>query len=115
MQVFPRDLEDKMQQFAPIQQVAVVGIPVSPTSLIEKIVAFVAWYDHAEAETEMDNFSAYMQENLSVYQIPYRIISVNGGIPENANGKPMKVPMARFAVSVEDSPELTEVSRSHFG
>jgi acyl-CoA synthetase (AMP-forming)/AMP-acid ligase II len=112
--VFPRDIEDKLQQFAPLKQAAIIGIPVSPTSLIEKIVAFVSWYDFAEAETELDNFKAHMAENLSAYQIPYRIISVDGGIPENANGKPMKVPMARFALSVDNSPEVTHVMRSDF-
>ena len=114
LQVFPRDIEDKLQQFAPVKQAAIIGIPVSPTSLIEKIVAFVSWYDFAEAETEVDNLNAFMQENLSAYQIPCRIISVDGGIPENSNGKPMKVPMARFALSVDNSPEVTHVMRSDF-
>lgn len=81
--IYPKEIEEVMLQFAPIQEVAVVGVPHEEWG--ETVKAFFA----ASEEVHLDELRVFLQQRLSTNKIP-RLFKQLEVLPRNATGKVLK-------------------------
>ena len=81
--VYPREVEEVISEYAPIQECAVVGVPDEEWG--EVVVAFVV----AEREIEDEEIKIFVGERLAHYKRPRRTYTLER-LPRNALGKVQK-------------------------
>ena len=81
--VYPREVEDVILEYGPIQECAVVGVPDDEWG--EVVVAFVV----AEREIETEEIKNFVGERLAHYKRPRRTYRLEA-LPRNALGKVQK-------------------------
>jgi len=81
--VYPREVEDVISEYEPIQECAVVGVPDDEWG--EVVVAFVV----ADREVGTDEIKSFVGERLAHYKRPRRTHRVEA-LPRNALGKVQK-------------------------
>jgi long-chain acyl-CoA synthetase len=85
MNVYPRVVEEALYHFAPVREVAVVGVPSTLHGEIP--VAFVSLKENASASP--DEIRAHCREHLGRHEVPRKIFIMED-LPKNAAGKIMK-------------------------
>ncbi|HZR19902.1 MAG TPA: long-chain fatty acid--CoA ligase [Verrucomicrobiae bacterium] len=91
--VYPREIEEVLYQFAGVKEAAVIGKPDSRKG--EQPIAFVAAMDGQNLEeTELRHF---LKKRLADYKVPRRIV-VLPALPRNATGKILKTALRELAV-----------------
>lgn len=81
--IYPKEIEDRMLSYEGIFEVAVIGVPHPEWG--ETVKAVYA----AKTETDEDELKAYLEEHLAKYKIP-RIFERVEALPRNASGKILK-------------------------
>lgn len=81
--IYPKEIEDRMLSYEGIFEVAVIGVPHPEWG--ETVKAVYA----AKTETDEDELKAYLEEHLAKYKIP-RIFERVKALPRNASGKILK-------------------------
>jgi len=81
--VYPREVEDVLSEYEPIQECAVVGVPDNEWG--EVVVAFVV----AEREVDAEEIKSFVGERLAHYKRPRRTHRLEA-LPRNALGKVQK-------------------------
>jgi malonyl-CoA/methylmalonyl-CoA synthetase len=82
--VYPREIEELLQQCSGVDEVAVVGLP--DPDLGEQVVAAVVRNDPGLDEEQIVSFC---RNHLASYKKPRRVLFVDG-LPRNALGKVQK-------------------------
>lgn len=83
--IFPREIEEVIALFGPIDDVAVIGVPDETYG--ERVVAYLVC---RPGETcELDALAQYVQDNLAKYKLPREWHLVDE-LPRNAAGKILK-------------------------
>lgn len=83
--VYPREIEEVLYQFAGVKEAAVIGVPDARKG--EQPVAFVAGQDGLQLDEKA--MLQFLKEKLADYKVPKRITLVQA-LPRNATGKILK-------------------------
>ncbi|MCL3819610.1 class I adenylate-forming enzyme family protein [Aeromicrobium wangtongii] len=83
--IFPREIEEVIAGFGPIDDVAVIGVPDEVYG--ERIAAYVV--NRPGEDCDMEALAAYVKDNVAKYKIP-REWYVVAELPRNAGGKILK-------------------------
>ncbi len=90
--VYPREIEEVLYQFAGVKEAAVIGVPDARKG--EQPLAFVAAKDNATLDDRA--MLQFLKERLADYKIPRRVV-VLPALPRNATGKILKGPLRAMA------------------
>ena len=90
--VYPREIEEVIYQFADVKEAAVIGMPDARKG--EQPVAFVAPKDGAHLDTAA--LLHFLRQKLADYKVPRRV-TVMPALPRNATGKILKTELRKAA------------------
>jgi len=94
--VYPREIEEVIYEFAGVKEAAVIGKPDSRRG--EQPVAFVVANEGINLDQkELHNF---LRRKLADYKVPRRIVFVSS-LPRNATGKILKTTLRQMPISEE--------------
>ncbi|MDB6029805.1 MAG: long-chain fatty-acid-CoA ligase [Verrucomicrobiales bacterium] len=96
--VYPREIEEVIYQFAGVKEAAVIGIPDARKG--EQPVAFVAAAEGVHLDEKA--ISQHVRSRLADYKVPRRIVVVPA-LPRNATGKVLKTSLREMAL--QDLPK----------
>ncbi|MFS8631740.1 MAG: long-chain fatty acid--CoA ligase, partial [Bacillales bacterium] len=81
--IYPKEIEDRILQFGGIHEVAVIGVPHPEWG--ETVKAVFA----AKTPIDVEALKAYLSEHLAKYKVP-RLYEQVEALPRNASGKILK-------------------------
>lgn len=87
--VFPREVEDLMYQFEPINEVGVYGLRDPDPEIGESINAVVSLKDEYVGKVSVDDIHEWVQENIAPYKYP-RNIKIVKELPKSLIGKVLR-------------------------
>ncbi|MDB6065042.1 MAG: long-chain fatty-acid-CoA ligase [Pedosphaera sp.] len=90
--VYPREVEEILYQFAGVKEASVIGIPDSRKG--EQPLAFVAVTEGATVEEKA--LLQFVRSKLADYKVPRRVVFV-AALPRNATGKVLKTVLREMA------------------
>ncbi len=85
MNVYPREVEDVIQQVEGVEAAAVIGVPIAGKD--EKILAYVKLYDGANVT--VSQIKEHLKHNIASYKTPKNIFIIDN-LPLTATGKVLK-------------------------
>ncbi len=88
--VFPGEVEDLLQHFSGVREVAVIGVP--DPEFGQRLRAFVA--PHEGVSLTAEQLKDHVRANLARYKVP-RDVMIVSELPRNATGKVIKRALAR--------------------
>jgi long-chain acyl-CoA synthetase len=100
--VYPREIEEVIYEFAGVKEAAVVGVPDSRRG--ERPLAFVAAADGATLD--LDELARFLKRRLADYKQP-REIRLVPALPRNATGKILKTVLREQSARLEPSTQPT--------
>ena len=90
--VYPREIEERIYQFPGIKEAAVIGVPDSRRG--EMPVAFVSMNEGATLDEKA--LLQFLRDKLADYKIPKRVTALPA-LPRNATGKILKTSLRQMA------------------
>lgn len=90
--VYPREIEEIIYQFAGIKEAAVIGVPDARRG--EQPVAFVSAKEGATLDAKA--IQQFVRERLADYKVPKQV-NVMAALPRNATGKILKTDLRKLA------------------
>jgi len=84
--IYPGEVETIINQYEPVQEAAVIGIPANDPEFGQFVKAFVVVKDEYKGNTSRDDIIAYCKDKLAIYKIPKKIEFIDE-LPKNALGK----------------------------
>lgn len=87
--VFPREVEDLMYQYAPIDEVGVYGMPSPDPEVGETIKAAVSLKPEFRGKVTVADVTAWVKENIAPYKYP-REIQIVEDLPKSLIGKVLR-------------------------
>ncbi|MFW9827055.1 MAG: long-chain fatty acid--CoA ligase [Candidatus Thorarchaeota archaeon] len=88
--VYPRELEDVLFEYEPIENVAIIGIPDPNTPGSEKIKAYIVLKDgYRETDETKNEIKEFLRKNVSPYKVP-KFIEFRKELPETLVGKVLR-------------------------
>jgi len=85
--VYPREVEDVLFEFEPIEKVAIIGIPDPELPGSEKVKAYVVLKDgYQENEEMVSEIREFARKNVAPYKVP-KFIEFRKELPETLVGK----------------------------
>ncbi|MHA1821141.1 MAG: AMP-binding protein [Promethearchaeota archaeon] len=87
--VFPREVEDLMYQYEPINEVAVYGLKDPDPEIGEQIYATVTLKPEYEGKITVDDIKKWVKENIAPYKYP-RKIKIIKEMPKSLVGKVLR-------------------------
>jgi long-chain acyl-CoA synthetase len=93
--VYPREIEEVLYQFAGVKEAAVIGVPDSRKG--EQPLAFVSPTEGFALEERA--LVDFMRERLADYKVPRRVVFLPA-LPRNATGKVLKTDLRQQVSSV---------------
>ena len=85
--VYPREVEDLMYQYEPINEVGVIGIKLAKGE--ESIKAYVSLKDEFKGKTTVEDIKAWCKENIAGYKWPREIVIIDE-VPTTNVGKVLR-------------------------
>ncbi len=85
--VYPREIEDVLFEYEPIEKAAIIGIPDPKLPGSEKVKAYIVLKDGFQETDEMKNeIKEFLRQNLAPYKVP-KFIEFRKELPETLVGK----------------------------
>ncbi|NVM35542.1 MAG: long-chain fatty acid--CoA ligase [Candidatus Lokiarchaeota archaeon] len=85
--VYPREVEDVLYEYEPVEKVAIIGIPDPKLAGSEKVKAYVVLKDGYKENEEMANeIKEFCRKNIAPYKVP-KFIEFRKELPETLVGK----------------------------
>ncbi|KOO49097.1 class I adenylate-forming enzyme family protein [Viridibacillus arvi] len=89
--IYPKEIEEQILQYAGIHEVAVVGVPHPEWGETVKVV-----FASAE-QVDVEDLKSYLTEHLAKFKVP-RLFEQVEALPRNASGKILKQPLRNVGV-----------------
>lgn len=103
--IFPREIEDLLQEHPDVLEVAVCGIP--HPKLGEEVVAWVKLYDENNTKLTSDDIKSYCKEHISSYKVPSLVFFVKE-FPLTLTGKVQKFKMSQMTIEMLQKQKATQ-------
>jgi long-chain acyl-CoA synthetase len=84
--IYPGEVEDVLNEYEPLKEVAVVGIPANEVEFGEIIKAYVVLKDEYKNSITKDDIIDFCRDKLAIYKLPKEIEFIDE-LPRNAMGK----------------------------
>lgn len=84
--IFPGEVEDIINEYDPVKEVAVVGVPAKVREYGDIIKAVIVLKEEYKDSINEDDILNYCKDNLAIYKLPKEIKFIDE-LPRNAMGK----------------------------
>ena len=100
--IYPGEVETIINQYEPVQEAAVIGIPANDPEFGQFIKAFVALKDEYKEKTSREDIINYCRERLAVYKLPKKIQFVDA-LPRTSLGKVERKKLKEESEAAQDT------------
>jgi len=100
--IYPGEVENIINQYDPVQEAAVIGIPANDPEFGQFVKAFVALKDEYKGNTSREDIINYCRERLAVYKLPKKIQFVDA-LPRTSLGKVERKKLREESVAAQDT------------